>query len=341
MGAAAAAVGPAVAKGEEDHLPVAPAIAFAPEPVTTQVESFGLLASVAQRRFFALEEIVPGNPALHMRACVRLTGKMSLFDLEESLRLLVARHESLRTTFQKEAEELIQIIQPARAIDLPVTSLEDVAASGQEAKLWEAIRAEASAPFDLATGPLLRAHLFRLAPEEHVLMLTTHHIIVDGFSQNVIQRDLWTIYEAISSGEAPSLPQLAIQYGDFAHWQEEWLKSDAAREELEFWTAQLKPPLPVLNFPTDRPPKNRPASRGAMETLLLPADLTQSLKELGHSEGATAFTVFLTGYAALLCRYAGQEEIISRIARGESQARNRRTYRALRQPYHATLQSHW
>jgi thioesterase domain-containing protein/non-ribosomal peptide synthetase component F len=310
LGAAAAAVAPAVAKGEEEDLSSAPAIACMSEPVTTRAESFGLLASVAQRRFFALEEIVPGNPALHMRACVRLTGKTSLFDLEESLRLLVERHESLRTTFQKEGEELIQIIQPTRAIDLPVTSLEDVAASGQEAKLWEAIRAEASAPFDLATGPLLRARLFRLAPGEHVLMLTTHHIIVDGFSQNVIQRDLWTIYEAISSGQAPPLTQLAIQYGDFAHWQEEWLKSDAASEELEFWKTQLKPPLPVLNFPTDRPPKNRPASRGAMETLLLPADLTQSLKELGHSEGATAFTVFLTGYAALLCCYAGQEEIM-------------------------------
>ncbi len=291
-------------------------------------ESFGLPASVAQRRFFALEEIIPGNPALHMRACVRLTGEVSLTHLERSLQLLVARHESLRTTFQKEGDDLIQIIHPSQSADqtsarsfaLPVTSLEPNAADAQvdskvgsklkDQKLWESIRAEASAPFDLAKGPLLRARLFRLAPHDHVLMLTTHHIIVDGFSQTVIQRDLWTIYEATSKGETPALPPLTIQYADFAHWQQEWLKSDAAREELDFWKAQLHPPLPVLNFPTDRPPANRPASRGAMETLLLPDDLTRSMKDLGQSESTTVFTVMLTGYAALLCRYADQEEIV-------------------------------
>ena len=309
LGAAAAAVAKAVSAtavaesvAQEDNVPASSGEAAS--------ESFGLPASVAQRRFFALEEIVPGNPALHMRACVRLTGEVSLAHLERSLRLLVERHETLRTTFQKEGEKLIQIIRPPRSIDVPVTSLELVAAADKEAKLWESIRAEASAPFDLEQGLLVRARLFRLAPEEHVLMLTTHHIIVDGFSQNVIQRDLWTIYEATSKGEAPALPPLPIQYGDFAHWQEEWLKSDAANEELEFWKKQLKPPLPVLNFPTDRPPKNRPASHGAMETLLLPEDLTRSMKELGQSESTTVFTVMLTGYTALLCRYAEQEEII-------------------------------
>ncbi|MGB6387215.1 MAG: alpha/beta fold hydrolase [Terriglobales bacterium] len=304
LGAAAAAVAPAVSKFKTDNTPA----------LSASSDSFGLPASVAQRRFFALEEIVPGNPALHMRACVRLTGIVSLAHLEQSLRLLVDRHESLRTTFQKDDEELIQIIHPVQSVrqafDVSMTSLELTPAAEKEQKLWESIRAEASAPFDLAEGPLLRARLFRLALEDHVLMVTTHHIIVDGFSQNVIQRDLWTIYEAISKGESPALPPLTIQYGDFAHWQEEWLKSDAAKEELKYWKAQLKPPLPVLNFPTDRPPKNRPASRGAMETLLLPEDLTRSMKELGQSESATVFTVMLTGYAALLCRYAEQEEII-------------------------------
>ena len=170
LGAAAAAVAPAVAVPKVDNIPAASG--------ATASESFGLPASVAQRRFFALEEIVPGNPALHMRACVRLTGEVSLAHLEDSLRLLVDRHESLRTTFQKEGEELIQIIHPSQSpsqsIDLPVTSLELVSAADREQKLWESIRAEASAPFDLAEGPLLRARLFRLAPEEHVLILTTH-----------------------------------------------------------------------------------------------------------------------------------------------------------------------
>lgn len=298
LGAAAAAV--AAARVEE----------VSPEPASPACEAFGMPASVAQRRFFALEEIVPGNPALHMRACVRLTGEVSVACLEQSLQLLVNRHETLRTTFQKSGDDLLQVIHPSGSIDLPVTSLEMISASGQEAKLWEAIRAEASAPFDLSEGPVARGRLFRMGPEDHVLMITTHHILVDGWSQNVIQRDLWTIYEALSKGTEPSLPPLTIQYGDFTHWQEEWLKSEAAREELAYWKKQLAPPLPVLEFPTDRPAKNRPASHGAMETLLLPEDLTRAMKELSQTQGATVFMVMLTCYAALLCRYAGQEEII-------------------------------
>lgn len=301
LGAAAAAAPAMAAANAEERKS---------ESEVAHSDSYELPASVAQQRFFTLEEIVPGGPALHMRACVRLSGKINIASLEESLALLVERHEILRTTFQKSGEELRQIIHPAHPIDLPVTSLDSVPEANREEKLWESIRAEACAPIDIETGPLMRAHLFRLAPEEHVLMITAHHIIVDGWSQSVIQQDLWEIYKAVSKGEPPSLPPLAIQYGDYAHWQEEWLESEAAAEQIAFWKKQLQPPLPVLQFPTDRPPTNRPASHGAMETLLLPGHLTQSLKDLGRAEGVTPFTILLTGYAALLCRYAGQEEII-------------------------------
>jgi len=296
----------------------APAVA-APEPgghgeesrtEPAQSEPFTLPASAAQRRFFTLEEILPGNPALHMRACVRLSGKIDIALLSQSLQLLVERHETLRTTFEKSGEELLQIIHPSQTIALPVTGLDLVPETSREEELWKAIREEASAPIDLAEGPLVHARLFRLKTEEHVLMITTHHIIVDGWSQNVIQEDVWKIYESLSRGSLPGLPPLSIQYGDFAHWQEEWLKSEAAIDQIEFWKKQLEPPLPVLEFPTDRPPTNRPVSHGAMETMLLPDDLTQSLKELSRAEGVTPFTVMLAGYAALLCRYAGQTEVI-------------------------------
>jgi len=303
LGAAAAAA-PALSAANADQT------RSATEPEVAHSDSYELPASAAQRRFFILEEIVPGDPALHMRACVRLNGRVTIAHLEESLQLLVERHEILRTTFQKSGDELRQIIHPSRPIGLPITSLDSVPEADREKKLWEWIRAEASAPIDLEAGPLMRARLFRLAPEEHVLMITAHHIIVDGWSQNVIQQDLWEIYKAVSKGMRPELPPLPIQYGDYAHWQEEWLKSEAAAEQIAFWKKQLQPPLPVLEFPTDRPPTNRPSSHGAMETLLLPEHLTQSLKDLGRAEGVTPFTVLLTGYAALLCRYAGQEEII-------------------------------
>jgi len=303
---AAAAVAPAVAVAQTVDVPPA----TDETEVSTRPESFGLLASVTQRRFFTLEEIVPGNPALHMRACVRLTGRIDIPQLRKSLALLLERHETLRTTFHKENDELLQLIHPARPMELPITALDSGSEADRERKLWEAIRAEASAPFDLGLGPLVRARLFRLGTEEYVLMITTHHIVVDGWSQNVIQEDLWKIYDAVCKAMQPGLSPLTIQYGDFAHWQAEWLNSDDAAQQLNFWKNQLHPPLLLLEFPTDRPPRNRPPSRGAMETLLLPADLVNSLKNLSQAEGMTVFTVLLAGYAALLCRYAGQEEVI-------------------------------
>ena len=316
---AAAAVAPAlVSAGVGDASENPPNEKHPKEPAAPQ--SFALLASVAQRRFYTLEEILPGNPALHMRACVRLTGKISIPDLDRSLQLLIERHETLRTTFEKDGDKLVQIVHPAGTIQLPVTALDSAPGtnraeanrpgSNPDEKLWAAIREEASAPIDLASGPIVRARLFRLGPDDHVLQITTHHIIVDGWSQNVIQQDLWKTYEALSNGQTPELSPLPVQYGDFAHWQEEWLKSEAAAEQIAYWEKQLALPLPVLEFPTDRLPSNRPASHAAMETLLLPQDLTQALKDLSRAEGVTLFTVLLAGYAALLCRCANQDEVL-------------------------------
>ncbi|HUY12930.1 MAG TPA: alpha/beta fold hydrolase [Terriglobia bacterium] len=273
-------------------------------------ERYVMPTSAAQRRFWALEELAPGNPGLHMRACVRLTGALSQTALERSLQFLVDRHETLRTTFERLDDDFVQVIAPSQTICLPVTSLDDVTEADREARLWEAIRAEASAPFDLSCGPLIRARLFRLRPQEHVLVITTHHILTDGWSQNVIQRDLWTIYEAIAEDREPSLPPLAIQYGDFVHWQLKWLASECARQQIDFWKKQLASPLPVLNLPSVRPSRNRAASQGPMETLLLPDDLVRSLKSLGQSHEATMFMVMLTAYSALLNRYTRQEDIL-------------------------------
>ena len=273
-------------------------------------ESCALPASEAQRRFWFLEAIAPGNPALHMRACVRLTGALDVPRLEASLQTLVKRHEILRTTFASTDGDLLQVIAPSRKIALPITPLGEALNGNQGAKLQEAIRAEASEPLDLAQGPLMRARLFRLGVQEHALVLTTHHILVDGWSQNVMQRDLWTIYEALGEGLEPSLPPLTIQYGDFAQWQREWLASDNAHKELDYWKRQLAPPLAVLNIPTDRPPRNRPTREGAMETLLLPEDLIRSLKSLGKSENVTMFMTVLAGYTALLHGYTGQDDLV-------------------------------
>lgn len=272
--------------------------------------AYTMPTSPAQRRFWVLEEFAPGNPALHMRACVRLTGPLSIPALEKSIQGLVHRHETLRTTFETTDEEIIQVIAPSAAISMPVTLLQDIAEADREKSLWAAIRVETSAAFDLVRGPLIRARLFRLQPEEHVLVITTHHILADGWSQNVIQRELWTIYEALAEGRQPSLPQLPVQYGDFVHWQQQWLASDDAQDQINFWKKQLAPPLPVLNFPAGRPARQQASSQGPMETLLLPGDLVRSLKSLAQSHDATMFMVMLTGYCALLNRYTSQDDIL-------------------------------
>lgn len=274
------------------------------------VEPFVMPTSVAQQRFWVLEEIAPGNPALHMRACVRANGQLRLDLLERSLQLLVDRHEILRTTFGKVDEELVQVIAPSQVITLPVISLESMSATDREAGLWRVIRSETSAPFDLEHGPLMRARLIRLDRQEYVLVITTHHILVDGWSQSVIQRDLWSIYEGLSDGHKSPLSPLAIQYGDFVHWQQEWLASENCKKELQFWTKQLAAPVPVLNFPTDRPARNRPSSKGAMETLLLPEDLVRPLKSLSQSQEVTMFMLTLAAFGALLHRYAEQDDFV-------------------------------
>jgi non-ribosomal peptide synthetase component F/thioesterase domain-containing protein len=277
--------------------------------VTQSRERYAMPASVAQERFWTLEQLVPGNPALHMRACVKLTGPLSVDKLERSFQYLVERHETLRTTFERMEHELVQIISPSLPITLGMASLQDGTDADTPTRMKDAIRKEASAPFDLVRGPLLRARLFRLGGQDHVLVISTHHILVDGWSQGVIQRDLWTIYQALVEGREPSLPPLTIQYSDFVHWQQEWLASDEARQQIEFWKKQLAAPLPVLNFSADKPVGPKPASE-PMETLLLPDELTRGLKKFGQSHDVTMFMVLVTGFAVLLSRYTDQKDIV-------------------------------
>ena len=272
-------------------------------------ERYIMPASVAQERFWMLEELAPGTPALHMRACVRLTGKLSIDKLEQSLCSLMERHETLRTTFERREHDLMQVISPSLPLTLAVTSLDDLSEAEQPARLKSAIRQEASAPFDLAAGPLLRARLFRLGDLNHVLVISTHHIVVDGWSQGIIQRDLWTIYQSLVDGCETSLPPLTVQYGDFVQWQQKWLASEEAQQQIEFWKDQLAAPLPVLNFSADKPVRH-PSASEPMETLLLPDSLTRALKDFSQSHDVTMFMVLVAGFAVLLSRRTDQKDIV-------------------------------
>jgi thioesterase domain-containing protein/acyl carrier protein/NRPS condensation-like uncharacterized protein len=274
------------------------------------IEIYAMPASLAQKRFWLLEKLAPGNRAFYMPACLRLKGPLSQPILEKAFQLLINRHETLRTTFEEMKNELMQVIASSREFSLRSSSLDHIPESDRETHLTELIRQEAEELFDLSRGPLMRARLFRLDPRTHVLVVTIHHILADGWSQSIIQRDLWTAYETLTESQVPSLPPLTVQYSDFTAWQKEWLDSPEAQEHIEFWTKQLAPPLPVLDFPADRPPQNRPASHGAMETLLLPKDLTSALKNLSQSQELTMFMLMLACFGVLLSRYTNEEDVL-------------------------------
>lgn len=271
---------------------------------------YAMPASAAQERFWLLSKFAPGNAAFHMPACVRLAGPLSEKALDESFRALVHRHEILRTTFEETDGKLSQIISPIGQYALESVSFHGADGEHAEATLERLVREEAGRPFDLGQGPVFRAKLFRLDAEHHVLVVTMHHIIADGWSHNVFQQELWTLYEAIARGERPALPDLAIQYGDFTAWQNEWLTSDEAREHLEFWTKELSGSLRVLDVPTDNPPSHRISLLGGLETLLLPQDLARALKAKSQSENVTMFMLLLAAFVMLLSRYAEQSEVI-------------------------------
>ncbi len=286
------------------------AAAGSEEVEAAAAEVYALPASVAQQRFWLLEKLSHGNAAFHMPACVRLTGSVSPERLEAAFKTIIARHEILRTTFEDSNGELMQIISPPWPFVLGVTNVSGQTLAEREAALPQLAREESQIPFDLAKGPLLRARLFQLGDGDHVLLITLHHILADGWSQSILQKELWTVYESDDPNTDASLTPLNIQYSDFAAWQKDWLNSDESRDHREFWLNALKPPLPVLDFPTDRPPQNRPASHGAIETYLLSSEVAAGLKSYAQKNHATMFTLMLACFGALLAKYSDGEDVV-------------------------------
>ena len=277
---------------------------------STIEDAYVLPASVAQKRFWLLSKVAMDSTAFHMPACVKLSGSLSYRTLEDSFQKLVDRHEILRTTFEEIDGELSQIVAAPKKFALAMSDAESNLADSGGEYIRTLLREEAQQAFDLARGPLFRARVFRLGVNEHVLVVTLHHIIADGWSQNILQRELWSIYESLSDNRETTLAPLAIQYGDFTSWQREWLNSAEAREHLEYWTKQLAGPLPVLNFPTDRRPTHRPASHGAIEKIVLPDELVGALKAFARSENVTNFMLMAACFSVLLFRYTSQNDMV-------------------------------
>ena len=259
--------------------------------------------SFAQQRLWFLDQLKPESPLYNIPAAVRLSGPLNLPVLQRSIGEIVRRHEILRTTFAWIDGRPVQVIHKPSGFKLPVTHLHEIEVSAwasEEARRW----------FDLTKGPLLRPHLLCLGETEHVLLLTMHHIVADGWSMGVFVRELAALYEAYLAGRLSPLQELPVQYADFATWQRDWLQGERLDEQLSYWKAQLAGAPPLLELPTDRPRPPVQTFGGAHEALLLSESLTRSLKELSLREGATLFMTLLSAFSTLLYRYSGQRDIL-------------------------------
>ena len=269
--------------------------------------------SFAQERLWFLDRMDAESAAYNLLAAIRLEGRLDPAALRRSLAELVARHETLRTVFATVDGEPVQRVLPAGPPVVAEIDLTLVPAARREALADELARRDASRRFDLATGPLLRATLVRMAPEDHLFLASMHHIVSDGWSLGVFVRELSALYAAFASGRAepspPALAPLPIQYGDFAAWQREWLTGDVLEAQLDYWRERLAGASSVLDLPTDRPRPPIQSFRGATVGLAVPADVTARLQALARSHGATLFMVCMAGFQGLLARSTGQGEL--------------------------------
>ncbi|MCP3144885.1 non-ribosomal peptide synthetase [Pyxidicoccus xibeiensis] len=265
--------------------------------------------SFAQLRLWLVDQFHPGTALYNIPAALRLKGLLDVAALERAFSELVRRHQSLRTTFRALEGRPIQAIHPASDTSLEVTDLRHLPELEREGEALRLAREEARQPFDLVRGPLLRTGLLRLGEQEHVLLVTMHHIVSDAWSLSVLIREVATLYEAFSAGRPSPLPELPIQYADYASQQREWLRGDVLAGQLAYWKRQLDGAPPLLELPTDRPRTASSRNPGAVLAVELPRELTRSLSHLCRGEGATLFMGLLAGLQALLSRYSGQHDI--------------------------------
>ena len=271
--------------------------------------------SFAQQRIWFLDELEPNSAAYNISNAVRLLGPLDVAALEQSFQALVSRHEVLRTTFAVAAGRPVQVISESAHHDLPMTDMRKLSTAEQQIEVSWRIRDESSRPFDLTHSPLLRTALLRLADDEHILLLTMHHIISDGWSMGVLVKEIAALYPAIASGTEPAqaaaaLERLQIQYADYAAWQREWLSGAVLERQLSYWKEQLQGAPPVLELPTDKP---RPAAQtfnGSTNFLNIDKSLSESLERLARDNEVTMFMLFLTVFQVLLRYNTKQDDIV-------------------------------
>ncbi|HEY8105843.1 MAG TPA: condensation domain-containing protein, partial [Gemmatimonadales bacterium] len=273
-------------------------------PLESTAREGPLPLSFAQQRLWFLDQLAPGNTVYNVPHAVVLTGALDLPSLGRSVGEIVRRHEVLRTTYGVVGGEPAARIGGWEAPAVPVVDLGGLGAAAAE-ETRRLARAEARRSFDLQRGPLLRLLVVRLGTASHALLSTMHHIVSDGWSTGILVRELSALYGAYLAGRASPLPELAIQYADFAAWQRRWLSGEVLASQLGYWKEQLAG-VPVLDLPTDRPRPAQPSFLGRNHSLVVPQALCEGIRETARRHGATPFIVLMAVYEALLSRYTGQ-----------------------------------
>jgi len=278
-------------------------------PLLPVTRSEAMPLSFAQQRVWFLEQLKPGNAFYNMPAAVCLKGQLNVAALEQSLNQIMTRHEALRTNFVTVNGQPVQAIASTLTLTLPVVDLLQLPETEREIETQRLATEEAQQPFDLAAEPLVRTKLLQLSDAEHVLLLTMHHIVSDGWSIGVFLRELAALYEAFCNNVPLVLPELPIQYADFAVWQRQWLQGEVLESQLAYWKQQLDDAPALLELPTDRVRPAVQTFRGAFQTFTISKELSDALMTLSQRQGATLFMTLLAAFQTLLYRYTGQTDI--------------------------------
>jgi amino acid adenylation domain-containing protein len=286
------------------HTPTAPTHIPVSDPTVPAPLSF------AQQRLWLLDRLLPGNALYNVARAYKLNGALNVVALEQSLNLIVARHATLRTAFVGSDSAPRQIIHPPRPIELPVIDFSHLSASEAVAEAARIAETESAQPFDLTRDLLIRPRLVRLSADEHWLIVVKHHIATDGWSSNILWREMASCYEAFATGRTPDLPPLPVDYAAYSIWQRERWASGTLQAQLDYWQQKLSGAPPLLELPTDRPRPTERSFHGAILTVEFPPALVAELKGWLRREQMTSYWVLLTAFKILLLRYTGQEDLV-------------------------------
>jgi amino acid adenylation domain-containing protein len=266
--------------------------------------------SFGQQRLWFLDQVTPGTAAYNLARAFRLTGSLDQAALAKALRVIISRHESLRTIFVSDEGEVRQVVLSSLDFDLPVIDFNELPAEQREQAALRIAGNEAAKPFDLSTGPLFHARLLRISPDEHILLLVIHHIITDGWSLNVLFHEMGELYAGFIGGTEPQLPRLSLRYSDYSRWQRATITGDFLAGEIDYWEKKLRDAETVLQLPTDLPRPVEHSGRGKSLHFDISGETNKSLKSLAHSENATIFMALLAVFQILLGRYARQDSVL-------------------------------